>query len=60
MIVSGLVKQRALVGDLRWVHDHGHTTLAMSLSRAVQPQRISAVNLESPDIAIVGETRVDG
>lgn len=46
--------------DLRWVHDHGHTALTVATGGAVQPQRIGAVDLDAPDLSVVGEARVDG
>lgn len=45
--------------DSRRVDDHGHSTFTVTGGRTVQPQRGGAVDLDAPDVAVVGEARVD-
>lgn len=45
--------------DLRWIHDHCHSTLAMSWDRAIDPERIRAIERNTEDIAIRWVARVD-
>lgn len=44
---------------LRRIDNHGHATLAVTRRRAVQPERVGAVDLDTPHVAVVGEARVD-
>lgn len=58
-LVGLFLTSGSFLRDLRWVHDESHAAFTMADLGAVQPDGIGAVDLESPDVSVVGESRVD-